>query len=88
MSRLVLYLVLIVLVTRTVLRVWRGLSAGLSGSAPRDGGGVTTRSVQMARDPVCGTFVVPDRSLTLSVGRQQLHFCSPACRDAYRARAS
>jgi YHS domain-containing protein len=86
MARLVLYLVLIVLVTRTVLRVWRGLSVGLSGGAPRSG--VPTRSVQMARDPVCGTFVVPDRSLSLSVGSQQLHFCSPACRDAYRARAS
>ena len=87
MARLVLYLVLIVLITRTVLRVWRGVSVGLSGGAPR-GGAVPTRSVQMARDPVCGTFVVPERSLTLSVGRQQLHFCSPACRDAYRARAS
>jgi len=37
------------------------------------------------RDPVCGTFVVPDRALMLSVGRQQLYFCSPACRDAYLA---
>jgi hypothetical protein len=86
MARLVLYLVLIIMVTRMVLRIWRGLSAGLSGGTQRSG--VPTRSVQMARDPVCGTFVVPDRSLTLSVGREQLHFCSVACRDAYRARAS
>lgn len=87
MARLVLYLVLIVLATRMVLRVWRGLSAGLSGGGVQRSG-VPTRSVQMVRDPVCGTFVVPDRSLTLSVGRQQVHFCSPACRDAYRTRAS
>ena len=87
MSRLVLYFVLLILIVRTCMRVWRGIAVGLSGGAqPRSK--VPTRSVQMARDPVCGTFVVPDRSLTLSVGHQQLHFCSPACRDAYRARAS
>jgi YHS domain-containing protein len=86
MSRLVLYVVLIILVTRALLRLWRGLSAGLSGTASH--GSVQTRSVQMVRDPVCGTFVVPDSSLSLSVGRQQVHFCSVACRDAYRAGAS
>jgi YHS domain-containing protein len=39
----------------------------------------------MVRDPVCGTFVVPDRALMLSVGRRELYFCSSACRDKYRA---
>jgi YHS domain-containing protein len=40
----------------------------------------------MERDPVCGTFIVRDRALTLSDGSRQVYFCSPGCRDAYRAR--
>jgi YHS domain-containing protein len=40
----------------------------------------------MVRDPVCGTFVVPERAVSLTVGRELLHFCSVACRDAYRTR--
>jgi YHS domain-containing protein len=42
----------------------------------------------MVRDPVCGTFVVPERAVSLSVGREIVYFCSVACRDAYRARPS
>jgi YHS domain-containing protein len=39
----------------------------------------------MQRDPVCGTFVVPERAVTLLVGQQQMYFCSISCRDKYRA---
>ena len=44
------------------------------------------RGVQMVRDPVCGTFVVPGRSVMLVEGAQRVHFCSDICRDQYRAR--
>jgi hypothetical protein len=86
MVRFVLYVVLLILFVRAALRLWRGLAEGIEGGPSR--GDMTTDSVQMVRDPVCGTFIVPSRSVTLSVGRQQVHFCSAACRDAYRARAS
>lgn len=86
MSRFVLLLVLIVLLYRVVPRLWRGVLAGISGGSTH--GSVSKPAVQMVRDPVCGTFVVPDRSVTLSLGARQIHFCSTACRDAYRARPS
>jgi YHS domain-containing protein len=38
----------------------------------------------MARDPVCGTFVVRERALWLGDGKARVFFCSDACRDAYR----
>ena len=38
----------------------------------------------MARDPVCGTFVVPERAVAMTVAGQQVFFCSDACRDRYR----
>jgi YHS domain-containing protein len=44
------------------------------------------QGVHMERDPVCGTFVVPHRAVSLIEGRRQIYFCSPRCRDAYRAR--
>jgi YHS domain-containing protein len=44
--------------------------------------------VSMVRDPVCGTFVVPERAVTLVNGRTTINFCSEACRDKYRARTA
>jgi len=84
MIRFVIYLALIILLSRALSRLWGGIVEGLTGE-PRTRSRVPQRGVAMVRDPVCGTFVVPDRALMLSVGRQQLYFCSPACRDKYRA---
>ena len=81
----VLEFVFILLAMRAVWRFLGGIVAG----ATR----VTTaeppppaQAVAMARDPVCGTFVLPDRAVTLSDGRQRVYFCSTECRDKYRAR--
>ena len=38
---------------------------------------------RLVRDPVCGMHVDETRSLPLREGTELLHFCSPACRDAY-----
>jgi YHS domain-containing protein len=38
----------------------------------------------MVRDPVCGTFVLPDQAFTIVDGRSRVFFCSGACRDKYR----
>jgi YHS domain-containing protein len=40
----------------------------------------------MARDPVCGTYVIPGRAIALSDGTGRVFFCSTDCRDKYRAR--
>jgi YHS domain-containing protein len=86
MSRFVLLVVLLVIIYRVLPRLWRGVLAGISGGTSH--GPVSKPAVQMVRDPVCGTFVVPDRSVALSLGDRQLHFCSTTCRDSYRARPS
>jgi YHS domain-containing protein len=92
MVRFVLLLILFVVVARVFWRVVDGVVEGLTGrpgSAGRPGStGVPGRGVQMVRDPVCGTFVVPDRSVTLTVGRERLYFCSDSCCDKYRARTA
>jgi hypothetical protein len=85
MLRLALVLILLVLVARAFWRVVDGIVEGISGR-PRTGRAQS--SGQMVRDPVCGTFVLPDRAVTLEIGSHRVCFCSPACRDKYRARTA
>src|SRR5205823_798908 len=81
-TRLALYLILAVMVARAFWRLFDGIIEGASGG--RRTSGVPDRGVQMARDPVCGTFVVADRAVALVDGRTRVYFCSDACRDKYR----
>jgi hypothetical protein len=86
MLRLVLLLVLILLVARAFWRVVDGIIEGLSGQprsrVPRP------PNAQMERDPICGTFVLPNHAITLDDGSRRVFFCSAACRDKYRARTA
>jgi YHS domain-containing protein len=86
MLRFVLLLLLCIFVARIL---WRSVDAfieGVSGRPriPRE----PRRGVPMARDPVCGTFVLPERAVTLVNGSSRLYFCSEACRERYRARTA
>jgi YHS domain-containing protein len=38
----------------------------------------------MVRDPICGTFVLPDRARSIADGGSRVYFCSDACRDKYQ----
>ena len=85
--RLALFIVLGVIVARAFWRLVDGIVEGLSGR-PKGRSRVPTRGVQMVRDPVCGTFVLPDHALTIVDGRSRVFFCSGACRDQYRANSA
>lgn len=39
---------------------------------------------ELRKDPVCGTYVSADTSVTRRINGEVVHFCSPACRDKYR----
>jgi uncharacterized protein len=82
MLRFVLLLVLSIVISRMFWRVVGSFRDGVAGGQrqPR----VPPRGVQMVRDPVCGTFVLPERAVTLIEGRSRVFFCSDACRDKYR----
>ncbi len=87
MLRLLLISLLLTLALRTISRLIAAFNDGLHGGAPPRSR-VPQRGVQMARDPVCGTFVVPDRAVSLAVGRDHVYFCSTTCRDKYRAKTA
>jgi uncharacterized protein len=83
--RLALFIILAFFVARAFWRLLDGIVEGVSRGSR--GSQVAQRGVQMVRDPVCGTFVVADRAVTLMDGRTLVHFCSDACRDKYRRTA-
>jgi hypothetical protein len=84
MLRFLLLLILIVVVGRSFWRLVDGILEGVSASPqPVSPPG----AVHMVRDPVCGTFVVPERAVPLGDGTP-VYFCSSRCRDRYRARTA
>ena len=89
MIRFIQLSILLTILLRALSRLWagviRGMQDGANGYGPRSR--APQRGVQMQRDPVCGTFVVPERAVALSVtGGERLYFCSTECRDTYRSR--
>ena len=57
------------------------LSPMLRGWRPRflGGGNGGERSVQLVKDPFCGTYVVRSRACRRESGGEALHFCSADC---------
>jgi YHS domain-containing protein len=86
LTRFALFILLGIFVARAFWRLVDGIVAG-AGGRPR-GTSVPERGVSMVRDPVCGTFVVPEHAVTIVDGRTTVSFCSDACRDKYRDRPS
>jgi YHS domain-containing protein len=43
--------------------------------------------VQLVRDPICGTYVVPGRALPLTAAGTTQYFCSERCREQFLASA-
>jgi YHS domain-containing protein len=78
---LILKLVLVWLVFRAVIKLARGIMAGLGGAPP------TPPAVALVRDPVCGTFVAPANAPSLGTGSQMRFFCSDNCRRIYQAKS-
>ena len=93
MLRFILLSILLTILFRAVSRLWAGVVRGMQSGNPSagrrtDGATVPQRGVQMVRDPICGTFVVPERAVALSAaGGRRLYFCSTDCRDKYRSQS-
>ncbi len=76
MARLILWAILIVLITRSLLRLLHGVIEGAGYTREQS----APRSVGLVKDPVCGVFVVPGRALSSGSGAGTQYFCSEACR--------
>ena len=83
MLGVVLKLLLLIIVLRALSRLAAGIMDGL-----RAPGAGKPPAVPLARDPVCGTFVVPSRALSGGTGTDIRFFCSEKCRRTYEAKLS
>jgi YHS domain-containing protein len=82
---LILRIVVPLLVLWFVRGILRSLFAGHRQVVTRPRAASPPTSTELKKDPVCGTFVAVDAAVTKRVNGETLHFCSPACRDKYRA---
>ena len=72
---------------RLLRRIVGGMLRDQVGAAPQttdDSAGIPAPAARrLVRDSVCGMHIDETRSIPLREGSELLHFCSPACRDAY-----
>ena len=88
MARLILFLVLAMVIARTFWRFVDAILRGAVGPAAPGGrrAGGPPASVKMSQCPVCGTYVVPGKAISLVSGGTTLYFDSEACRAEYQSR--
>jgi len=88
MIRFLLLAILLTLAARMFWQMVEGAIEGYTGQPRGRSSRVPAKGVQMVRDPVCGTFVVPADAISISEQGRQISFCSARCRDQYLARPS
>ena len=70
---------------RGILRsIFSGPNTQVSANRAREAPTVSPGG-ELKKDPVCGTYVSTDTSVTKRIDGQTVYFCSAACRDKYRA---
>lgn len=72
-----------ILLILIILRIiWRLVMGPLR--RPRHERRAARKSVPLVRDPVCGTYVVPERAIKAGAGDTAVFFCSEECRTRYQ----
>lgn len=84
-----LRLILLIVILRAIYLLLRGVWRGVVDAA-RVPVGEDPRSTKgtLVQDPVCGTFVVRERALSMRSGGATQYFCSEDCRRKYEARSA
>lgn len=86
MARFILIVLVVLFAIRAFGRLFGGIAQGARGPRPTAPGAGAT-PVKMIKDPVCGTFVVPGKALSMTAGGATHWFCSERCRTEYASRA-
>lgn len=84
--RVVLLGILFWIIARTFWRMMDGVVEGVTGRRRGGRRSQGSKPTRLVRDPVCGTFVVPDAALALTRGDTVYHFCSADCRAKFTGR--
>jgi len=80
---LIRFAVMFVLVLAAMSFLRRAFSSGATERRDAATGVRGGSASRLVRDPVCGTYVAAEGSLTARVDATTEHFCSEACRDKF-----
>lgn len=85
--RFFLIVLMALFVVRAISRFMGGVAQGRRSAGARPGQRPGEAPVKMAKDPVCGTFVVPGKALSVTAGGATQWFCSEQCRAEFARRS-
>jgi len=85
LARFLIWSLLLLVVWRALRTLIAGIVQGASAPPPPPPG-PPEKGELMVRDPVCGTFVLPSRSVSMRDRSGTHHFCSDRCRQTYQQR--
>jgi hypothetical protein len=87
-ARFILLLALFVVIARTFWRFFDAVLRGAGVATPVGGRRAAgpPASVKMSQCPVCGTYVVPGKAISLTSGSTTLYFDTEKCRAEYQPR--
>jgi hypothetical protein len=87
-ARFILLFVLAIVIARTFWRFVDAILRGAVGPAPQGGrrAGGPPASVKMSQCPVCGTYVVPGKAISLVSGGAPVYFDTEKCRAEFQSR--
>ena len=86
MTRVILFLFLSLAAARFIWRLLESLMRAAGPTAPGTRSGGPPASVKMLPCPVCGTYVVPGKAISVVSGGAPVYFCSDKCRAEYQTR--
>ena len=89
MARFILLLALFVVIAKMFWRFVDAVVRGAAGPARQQGArraGGAPAAVKMQQCPVCGTYVVPGKSISLVSGGSPIYFDTEKCRAEYQSR--
>jgi hypothetical protein len=85
-ARFLLLLALFVVIARTFWRFFDAIVRGASSPAPQGRRSGPAAAVKMSQCPVCGTYVVPGKAISVVSGGSPIYFDSEKCRAEYQSR--
>jgi hypothetical protein len=90
MARFLLLLALFVVIAKVFWRFVDGIVRGAAGPGSASGQGSTRKgsapAVKMSQCPVCGTYVVPGKAISIVSAGAPVYFDSEKCRAEYQSR--
>ena len=84
--RIFLIVLMALFAVRAIGRFMGGLAQGARSDGARSRQRPGAAPVKMVKDPVCGTFVVPGKALSVTAGGATEWFCSEQCRAEFARR--